>query len=125
MIRHAYNLVSRRDVREEDVIWSPMPFFWVGGFVFSFLGGMHRGATMVVEAAFDPERTLRFLERERVTIAAGWPHFGKALADHPSRKDRDLSSLRAGNLPDILPEDVAPKANSTSWDSDEPKRRSM
>jgi acyl-CoA synthetase (AMP-forming)/AMP-acid ligase II len=92
-----------------------MPFFWVGGFVFSFLGGMHRGATMVAEAVFDPERTLRFLERERVTIAAGWPHFGKALADHPTRKDRDLSSLRAGNLPDILPEEVAPK---------DPQRRS-
>lgn len=109
VLRHAYNLVSSRDVRADDVIWSPMPFFWVGGFVFSFLGGMHRGATMVVEAVFDPERTLRFLERERVTIAAGWPHFGKALADHPTRKDRDLSSLRAGNLPDILPEAVAPK----------------
>ncbi len=115
VLRHSYNLVSHRDVHEDDAIWSPMPFFWVGGFVFSFLGGMHRGATMVAEAVFDPERTLRFLERERVTIAAGWPHFGKALADHPTRKDRDLSSLRAGNLPDILPEEVAPK---------DPQRRS-
>lgn len=106
VIRHAHNLVSNRDVTGEDVIWSPMPFFWVGGFVFSFLGGMHRGATMVVEEVFDPEKTLRFLERERVTIAAGWPHFGKALADHPSRPERDLSALRAGNLPDVLPPDV-------------------
>lgn len=106
VIRHSFNLVSQRDVTSEDVIWSPMPFFWVGGFVFSFLGGMHRGATMVVEEVFEPEKTLRFLERERVTIAAGWPHFGKALADHPSRAERDLSSLRAGNLPDVLPADV-------------------
>jgi acyl-CoA synthetase (AMP-forming)/AMP-acid ligase II len=109
VIRHSYNLVSQRDVRSDDVIWSPMPFFWVGGFVFSFLGGMHVGATMVVEEVFEPEQTLRFLERERVTIAAGWPHFGQALAAHPSRKQRDLSNLRAGNLPEILPEDVVPK----------------
>lgn len=108
VIRHSHNLVSRRDIRADDVIWSPMPFFWVGGLVFSFLGGMHRGATMVVEEVFEPEKTLRFLERERVTIAAGWPHFGKALADHPTRKDRDLSALRAGNLPDVLPEEVVP-----------------
>lgn len=108
VIRHSYNLVSSRDVRAEDVIWSPMPFFWVGGLVFSFLGGMHVGATMVVEEVFDPEQTLLFLERERVTIAAGWPHFGKALADHPSRKDRDLSALRAGNLPGVLPEAIVP-----------------
>jgi acyl-CoA synthetase (AMP-forming)/AMP-acid ligase II len=108
VLRHSYNLVSRRDVGADDVIWSPMPFFWVGGLVFSLLGGMHRGATMVVEEVFEPEQTLRFLERERVTIAAGWPHFGKALADHPTRKDRDLSALRAGNLPDVLPEEVVP-----------------
>lgn len=109
VLRHAYNLVSQRDVKSDDVIWSPMPFFWVGGFVFSFLGGMHVGATMVVEDVFEAEKTLRFLERERVTIAAGWPHFGQALAAHPSRKQRDLSSLRAGNLPEILPEEVVPK----------------
>lgn len=106
IVRHSHNLVSQRDITSLDVIWSPMPFFWVGGFVFSFLGGMHRGATMVVEEAFEPEKTLRFLERERVTIAAGWPHFGKALADHPTRRDRDLSALRAGNLPGVLPPDV-------------------
>ncbi len=108
VIRHSYNLVSQRDVKSDDVIWSPMPFFWVGGLVFSFLGGMHAGATMVVEEVFEPEKTLRFLERERVTIAAGWPHFGQALAAHPSRSERDLSSLRAGNLPEILPPDVVP-----------------
>ena len=108
VIRHSFNLVNQRDVHAADVIWSPMPFFWVGGLVFSFLGGMHKGATMVVEEAFEPEQTLRFLEREGVTIAAGWPHFGKALADHPSRKDRDLSALRSGNLPGVLPEEIVP-----------------
>ncbi len=108
VLRHSYNLVDQRDVRVSDVIWSPMPFFWVGGLVFSFLGGMHKGATMVVEEVFEPEQTLRFLERERVSIAAGWPHFGQALADHPSRKDRDLSALRAGNLPGVLPEEIVP-----------------
>jgi acyl-CoA synthetase (AMP-forming)/AMP-acid ligase II len=106
VLRHSYNLVSQRDIRVDDVIWSPMPFFWVGGLVFSFLGGMHRGASMVVEEVFDPEQTLQFLERERVTVAAGWPHFGQALADHPTRQERDLSALRAGNLPGILPEEI-------------------
>ena len=106
VIRHSYNLVSQRDLKSNDVVWSPMPLFWVGGLVFSFLGGMHRGATMVVEKVFEPEATLRFLERERVSLAVGWPHFGKALADHPSRPQRDLSALRAGNLPGVLPEEV-------------------
>jgi acyl-CoA synthetase (AMP-forming)/AMP-acid ligase II len=64
---------------------------------------MHRGATMVVERAFESEKTLAFLERERVTVAVGWPHFGQALAEEQRVAKRDLSALRAGNLPNVLP----------------------
>jgi acyl-CoA synthetase (AMP-forming)/AMP-acid ligase II len=109
VIRHSYNLSSTRGLTPEDRVWSPMPFFWVGGFVFALLGNMHAGATTLCEEVFDPETTLAFLERERVTVALGWPHFGKALADHPTRPQRDLSSLRAGNVPDILPPELVPE----------------
>jgi len=85
-----------------------MPFFWVGGFIFSLVGNMHVGATTLCEAAFDPGKTLAFLERERVTVALGWPHFGKALSDHPDFHSRDLSSLRSGNVPEILPKSLVP-----------------
>ena len=108
VIRHSFNLFSRRDLKPDDRVWSPMPFFWVGGLVFALMGNLHAGATTLCEEVFDPETTLRFLERERVTVAVGWPHFGKALADHPTRADRDLSSLRAGNVPDLLPEELVP-----------------
>ena len=108
VLRHSFNLASGRDIVKGDRVWSSMPFFWIGGFVFAFMGNLQAGATTLCEEVFEPEKTLRFLERERVTVAVGWPHFGKALADHPSHVDRDLSSLRAGNIPHILPEDVFP-----------------
>lgn len=108
VLRHSHALFSARAVRPDDRVWSPMPFFWVGGLVFALLGNLHAGATTLCEEVFDPERTLRFLERERATLAFGWPHFGKALAEHPSRRERDLSALRGGNLPDILPDEVCP-----------------
>jgi acyl-CoA synthetase (AMP-forming)/AMP-acid ligase II len=108
VIRHSFQLSRLRSLREDDRVWSPMPFFWVGGLVFSFLANVHRGATTLCQSAFDPERTLEFLERERATLAIGWPHFGKALAEHPSRARRDLSALRGGNLPGILPPEVCP-----------------
>ncbi|MBW2229631.1 MAG: acyl--CoA ligase [Deltaproteobacteria bacterium] len=108
VIRHAFNLASQRDLVPEDRVWSPMPFFWVGGFVFSLVGNMHRGTTTLCEEVFDPETTLAFLERERVSVALGWPHFGKALSEHPSFASRDLSSLRAGNVPNILPKEIVP-----------------
>jgi len=40
---------------------------------------------------------------------AGWPHFGKAMSEHPSFGERDLSSIRGGNLYDLLPESARPR----------------
>jgi acyl-CoA synthetase (AMP-forming)/AMP-acid ligase II len=109
VIRHSFNLNRFRDLTCEDRIFSPMPFFWVGGFVFTLMAAMHAGAFLLCEEAFDAGETLALLERERATIAAGWPHYAKAMMDHESFRERDLSSIRAGNLHAILPESVRPK----------------
>jgi acyl-CoA synthetase (AMP-forming)/AMP-acid ligase II len=95
-VRHAHNLNQLRDLRPDDVIYTPMPLFWVGGLSFSLVAAMHAGASIVFEERFEPGATLELLERERVTQVLGWPHMGKALADHPSGRDRDLSSIRSG-----------------------------
>jgi len=108
VLRHSRALARLRGVRADDRSWSPMPFFWVGGLVFSLFGCMHAGACLLVEDLFEPGRTLDLLERERATAAAGWPHFGKALVEHPSFAKRDLSALRAGNIPMLLPPSVCP-----------------
>jgi len=108
LIRHAYNLNALRDLRADDRIFAPMPFFWVGGFVFTLLSAMHAGACLLCEERFEPGETLRLLERERATIVAAWPHMAKAMLDHPSLRQRDLSSVRDGNLHAILPEGARP-----------------
>jgi len=108
VLRHAALLGRMRGVRADDRMWSPMPFFWVGGMVFALLGGMQAGACLICESHFEPGRTLALLERERVTAAVGWPHFGKALVEHPDFATRDLSSLRKGNIPKLLPPDICP-----------------
>lgn len=109
LVRHSFNVnaCAGRGLGPEDRVWSPMPFFWVGGLVVSFLGAMHAGACLLCEESFDAERTLDLLERERATLAAGWPHYGKAMAAHPSFPGRDLSSLRAGMV-EILPPEKRP-----------------
>jgi acyl-CoA synthetase (AMP-forming)/AMP-acid ligase II len=109
VLRHAYNLNQLRDLVPEDRIYSPMPFFWVGGFTFTLVSAMHVGARLYCQDVFDPGKTLDLIERERITMVAGWPHFGKAMAEHPSFAERDLSSIRAGNLYDLLPEALRPK----------------
>ena len=47
----------------------------------------------------------------------GWPHMAKALVDHPTFKDRDLSSIRGGSYAALLPQHIqadaeVPRANS-------------
>ncbi len=109
LLRHSAELAALRGLGAEDRIYSPMPFFWVGGLVFSLLSTLQVGACALCEDAFEPGATLELLEAERASIAIGWPHFGKALAEHPSRESRDLSALRGGNLPDILPPSQVPE----------------
>lgn len=95
VIRHAHNLWQFRDIRPGDAIYSPMPLFWVGGLTFTLVGAMHAGATVIFEDRFDPGTTLELLGRTRCTHILGWPHMVKALTDHPSFAERDLSSIRA------------------------------
>ncbi|MFV0316801.1 MAG: class I adenylate-forming enzyme family protein [Microthrixaceae bacterium] len=117
VIRHAHNLGQMRDLTSHDVLYTPMPLFWVGGFSFTLVAAMHVGATLVFEEQFEPGATLELLERERVTQVLGWPHMAKALVDHPSFAQRDLSAIRAGSMAALLPQHLqaeadVPKASS-------------
>ena len=107
VVRHAHNLWPRRDLGPDDVLYTPMPLFWVGGFSFTLVAAMHAGATLVFEDRFEPGATLALIERERVTQVLGWPHMAKALVDHPSFAGRDVSSVRRGLVPP-----AEPRANS-------------
>lgn len=116
-VRHAHNLWQMRDLIADDVLYTPMPLFWVGGFSFTLVAAMHAGATLVFEEQFEPGATLELIERERITQVLGWPHMAKALVDHPSFPDRDLSCIRGGSYAALLPQDrqadaEVPRANA-------------
>jgi acyl-CoA synthetase (AMP-forming)/AMP-acid ligase II len=116
-VRHAHNLGQMRDLAPDDVLYTPMPLFWVGGFSFTLIAAMHAGAALVFEEQFEPGATLELIERERVTQVMGWPHMAKALVDHPSFPERDLSAVRGSSYSALLPQDEqtgaeVPKANS-------------
>lgn len=108
VLRHGLNLSRFRPLQPGDRVYTPMPLFWVGGLSFALVRALHAGATLVMEDRFDPPATLELLERERVTHVLGWPHMGPALTEHPDFADRDLSCLRGGSLPELLPPDRRP-----------------
>lgn len=98
VVRHAHNLWPDRELDARDVIYTPMPMFWVGGFSFTLIAAIHAGVTLVFSERFDPAEVLDLIETERITQVVGWPHMVAAILEHPSFAGRDLSSLRAGNL---------------------------
>jgi fatty-acyl-CoA synthase len=82
---------------ENDRICIPVPFYHCFGCVLGTLCAVVYGAAMVVPAeSFDPTATLAAIEAERATSLYGVPTMFIAQLHDPSRKSRDLSSLRTG-----------------------------
>lgn len=110
LVRHAALLAQRRGLTAGDRIYSPMPFFWVGGLTMVLLAALVSGAAAVVQERFEPGEALDLIERERVTQISCWPNAARQLAEHPSFAGRDLSSVRGGTLVEALPVEYRPPA---------------
>jgi acyl-CoA synthetase (AMP-forming)/AMP-acid ligase II len=108
LVRHAALLAARRELGPHDRIYSPMPFFWVGGLTMVVLAAYCSGAGAVVQERFDPGEALDLIERERVTQVSCWPNAARQLAEHPTFANRDLSAVRGGTLLEALPPDSRP-----------------
>ncbi len=106
VIGHPYNLLQFLDRQPGEVVYTPMPLFWVGGMTYVLIASMHAGTTIIFEHHFDPAATLELIERHRVNHVVGWPHMAKALVEHPTAKERDLSSVRSGSIEEFLPSHI-------------------
>jgi acyl-CoA synthetase (AMP-forming)/AMP-acid ligase II len=78
---------------DADRIWTAQPFFWTAGIAMSLGASLASGSTLLLQPYFDAGAALELMERERATTAHAWPHQHKALAEHPTARQRDLSSL--------------------------------
>ncbi len=107
-VRHTYSLTHLYVVTRDDILFTSMPFFWVGGLITGLHAVIHHGATLVTQPAFDAAEALELIERHGATIALGWPQQGKTLAEHPDFARRDLSSIRRTSMPAMVPEDRRP-----------------
>ncbi|RAV00071.1 long-chain fatty acid--CoA ligase [Mycobacterium colombiense] len=106
VITHSRFVATQHEWKPDDRVYIPMVFFWVAGLVFGLLGPMQTGATILTEHKFDAGEVLRLLETERATYATGFPHIGRALANHPDFASADLSSLRGGYHQVLLPPEL-------------------
>ena len=100
--------LADRGIGADDRLYIPMPFFWTGGFASGLMTVLVAGATLITEAVPEPEATIELLIREKVTLFRGWPDQAATLAAHPRFQAADLSGLRPGSLPAVLPADQRP-----------------
>jgi acyl-CoA synthetase (AMP-forming)/AMP-acid ligase II len=83
------------------------PFFHNFGYKAGILTCLQRGATLIPQLTFDPERAMRAVQDHRITVLPGPPTIYQTLLDHPKRGDYDLTSLRfavtgAATIPVVL-----------------------
>jgi acyl-coenzyme A synthetase/AMP-(fatty) acid ligase len=64
---------------------------------------------LLTEDVPEPERTIRFLEREGATLFRGWPDQAARIAAHPVFATAKLDSLRPASLPAVLPPVLRPR----------------
>lgn len=108
VVRHSYNVTFSYITTGDDVLFTSMPFFWIGGLVTALLAVVHHGATIVTQPSFDAGEALELMERTRATISLGWPQQGKTLLEHPRHATTDLSSMRRTSMPDFVPDHALP-----------------
>lgn len=109
LVRHTYNLTFDYGVTHDTVMFTAMPFFWVGGLITGVHAVIHHGATLITQPAFDAAEALQLIESHRATITLGWPQQGKTLAEHPDFVKRDLSSVERTSMPAMVPPERRPQ----------------
>lgn len=97
LLINAYYVGAGQNITEHDRMCVPVPFYHCFGCVLGVLCAAVHGAALVIpHEYFQPEATLAAIEGERSTTIYGVPTMYIAMLDHPSRPQRDLSSLRTG-----------------------------
>jgi acyl-CoA synthetase (AMP-forming)/AMP-acid ligase II len=115
VVRHSCNVLVGYPIERDDVMFTSMPGFWIGGLITGFFQVLHVGATLVTQSAFEPGAALDLIERERATIVTGWPQQGKTLREHPTYTPERVATIVRTSMPDLVPpEHRPPDVNSTS-----------
>ena len=71
----------------------PFPLSFTGGLVSAWAPTFVAGATLILDAAVEPDRALRIMASERVSVLAAVPIIWQTLLQHPDFASTDLSAL--------------------------------
>jgi acyl-CoA synthetase (AMP-forming)/AMP-acid ligase II len=101
-------------IARDDVMFTSMPPFWIGGLITGIFQVLHVGATLVTQSSFEPGTALDLIEQERATIVTGWPQQGKTLREHPTYMPARVATVVRTSMPDLVPPEHQPPAVSST-----------
>ncbi|GHF19260.1 acyl-CoA synthetase [Pseudolysinimonas yzui] len=90
---NALNTIIDADIVSTDVALVISPLFHAASLGMGLLPVLLKGATVVLERAFDAGRALRLIEEHGVTMLSGVPTTYQFMAEHPDWASTDLSTL--------------------------------
>jgi fatty-acyl-CoA synthase len=96
VIRNVIDNANRAGVTPRDTVLNYLPCFHAFAVYTAILLSPATGCRQVLMSHFDAGEALRLIESERITMINGFDTHYKDLLEHPSRSQRDLSSLRTG-----------------------------
>ena len=109
IIENGFNIGERQGYTTNDRVLLAPPLFWSYGSANALSAVLTHGATLVLQARFDPGEALDLIEQHRCTALYTLPAITAALISHPEfRKERTVS-LRTG-LTIGAPQDVVTAA---------------
>ena len=108
LLEHLANLNKIRRMDTDMILFSNAPFFWIGGLAYAFIGVLVAGARIVGSISQSAATTLDTIEREKPTMAQGFPQSIAHLIKDPSYPNRDFSSVKRGNMPSVMAPEARP-----------------
>lgn len=80
----------------EEVVLGLLPFFHVYGMTAVLILSVMQGYKMVLLPKFDPETTLKTIQKQKATLFPGAPTIYIGLLNHPNLKEYDITSVHSG-----------------------------
>jgi len=96
LIENMWHIGERMHGTERDRLWLAVSLFWGLGCENALFNLLTHGGCVVLQEHFEAGEALRLIEAERCTLFYGTPNMAQAMAEHPDRPSRDLTSLRSG-----------------------------
>lgn len=96
VIENTFNIGERQGLGPDDRVLVSVPLFWAYGAVNALHAAVSHGATLVLQARFEPGEALELIERHRCTAIYTLPAMTNALLAHPAFASARTASLRTG-----------------------------